>query len=208
MSSPTRTTDVGRPRRFSNEDIFAATTRAIAELGYRELSLSAIASRVGCAKGTLIQRFQSREGLIRAYLTWHAERTSEEVQHLLASSNDPLTTLHHLLTIHATSQVHGFGEGASHTPYLLFFAEGRGLPGVREAIDAHALRLEQDVALLLGKASDQGHIRPHATGELAHLVLAAVSGAMLLWSPAAPRTLGEELERVMRCALAPYVIAD
>src|SRR5687767_10768486 len=60
--------EIGRPRVFSDDDVFAATARAVARLGYASLTVEAVAAEVGCTGPALIRRFGSKRGLLRAYL--------------------------------------------------------------------------------------------------------------------------------------------
>lgn len=57
---------VGRPRTISDEDIFAATQRAMTRLGPLNLTLADVAKETGISAATLVQRFKSKRGLLLA----------------------------------------------------------------------------------------------------------------------------------------------
>ena len=53
-----------RPRKVSDEEIFAATYRAMTRLGPGELTLAEIATEAGVTAGALSQRFGSKRQLL------------------------------------------------------------------------------------------------------------------------------------------------
>jgi AcrR family transcriptional regulator len=55
-----------RPRTVSDEHILQATQRVMSRLGPTRLTLAAVASEAGLAAATLVQRFGSKRGLMRA----------------------------------------------------------------------------------------------------------------------------------------------
>ena len=64
-----------RPRKVSDDDVLAATHRAMARLGPGELTLAQIATEAGVTAGALAQRFGSK----RALLLTLAERAASSV---------------------------------------------------------------------------------------------------------------------------------
>ena len=54
----------GRPRKVSDEDIFAAAQRAMSRRGPHELTLADIAGEAGITPGLLVQRFGSKRDLL------------------------------------------------------------------------------------------------------------------------------------------------
>src|SRR5215212_3586764 len=55
-----------RPRTVADEDILAATSRAIGRLGPARFTLADVAADVGLSPATLLQRFGSKRGLLLA----------------------------------------------------------------------------------------------------------------------------------------------
>ncbi|MDQ3081725.1 MAG: TetR/AcrR family transcriptional regulator [Gemmatimonadota bacterium] len=53
-----------RPRKVSDEDVFAATYRAMNRFGPGELTLAQIAAEAGVTAGALSQRFGSKRQLL------------------------------------------------------------------------------------------------------------------------------------------------
>ena len=63
-----------RPRTVSDQAILAATARVIGDLGPAKLTLARVASEVGLAPATLVQRFGSKRGLLLALAESGRER--------------------------------------------------------------------------------------------------------------------------------------
>jgi AcrR family transcriptional regulator len=59
-SARKRCGEIGRPRIFTDEAIYLATTRAIARWGYARITLDEIASDLGCTRQALARRFGSK----------------------------------------------------------------------------------------------------------------------------------------------------
>ncbi|HET9512832.1 MAG TPA: helix-turn-helix domain-containing protein [Gemmatimonadales bacterium] len=82
-----------RPRKVSDEEVFAATHRAMQRLGPGELTLSEIAAEAGVTAGALVQRFGSkRELLLKLSQAW-AGSGDEFLQELARRHKSPLATL-------------------------------------------------------------------------------------------------------------------
>jgi AcrR family transcriptional regulator len=95
LSPPRR--DVGRPRVFSDEDIFHATDIVLRRDGYQALTLESIASEVGCTRQALVRRFGSKRSLILSFLEGMAGPISELYQAEPDSSEGPMDVLRNRL---------------------------------------------------------------------------------------------------------------
>src|SRR5687767_11625228 len=82
--------ETGRPRTFTDDDIFAATARAVTHLGYARLTLQAVAAEVGCSGPALIRRFGSKQALIAAYLEQSNAVSLERFRAVRAAHPAPL----------------------------------------------------------------------------------------------------------------------
>ena len=70
-----------RPRKVSDDDVFAAAHRVMGRAGPSEMTLSEIGKEAGLTAGALVQRFGSKLGLLRAL----SARLSEESPAMLAA---------------------------------------------------------------------------------------------------------------------------
>ena len=81
--------EVGRPRSFEDDAIFAATARVIARVGHDGLTLAAIAEEVGCSAPALVQRFGSKRALVRAYIEWSIDNIQQRWDKVSAPELSP-----------------------------------------------------------------------------------------------------------------------
>ena len=84
-----------RPRRskVTDDEIFAATQRAMTRRGPQELTLADIAAEAGVTAGRLVQRFGSKRALLLTLLERFAGSAGSVFQGLRAAHPGPLATL-------------------------------------------------------------------------------------------------------------------
>src|SRR5438067_3576429 len=82
-----------RPRKVSDEDVFAATMRAMSRLGPGELTLAKIAAEAGVTAGALVQRFGSKRALLLALSQQAATGADDFIRELLRKHTSPLAAL-------------------------------------------------------------------------------------------------------------------
>ncbi|MFT4150768.1 MAG: TetR family transcriptional regulator [Paracoccaceae bacterium] len=80
---------MARPRIISDDRIHDAVLRLISERGEKAAALSAVARATGLAAPTLVQRFDSREGMVRAALSAMFDRLEARLQ--AAEATAPLS---------------------------------------------------------------------------------------------------------------------
>jgi AcrR family transcriptional regulator len=194
--------EAGRPRVFTDEDIFLATSRVVRTLGYNRLTIASVASEVGCTGPALIRRFGSKHHLLRAYLEWATERSHERFERIRVAYASPLATLRARFAMPESDRPEEVGEADGHTPFLAFFLEGRADALFRPHIDEHARQYELEIAGLIDEAIAVGELLPCDSAQFAHAMLASIAGASLMWSPDHPRSLNEETTRVLDALLA------
>ena len=83
-----------RPRKASDDEVFAATLRMMARLGPQQITLADIASEVGLTPGALVQRFGSKRALLLTLSEKFAHSTSAMFESLRAAEPSPLATLY------------------------------------------------------------------------------------------------------------------
>jgi len=82
-----------RPRKASDEEVFAAALRVMSRVGPAELTLQEIAREAGVTAGALVQRFGSKRELLRLLSSKSAEGTGDMLQALRSKSRSALGTL-------------------------------------------------------------------------------------------------------------------
>ncbi|PTE22061.1 transcriptional regulator [Cereibacter changlensis JA139] len=165
---------MGRPRTIPDADIHAAICTLLAQGGDKAVSFSSVARVSRLAAPTLVQRYQSREGMIRAALTaaWDG---LEQALDAAEMEQKPAALLKQLSEIDSVSLM----------PATLRDA------GLRERAAGWRARVEAALALRLGGGT-KGR-------EAASLMFSAWQGQML-WQDAGGRgfKLKEAAKRVQR----------
>lgn len=193
--------EAGRPRVFTDEDIFLATFRVVKTLGYDKLTVASVAAQVGCTGPALIRRFGSKHQLLRTYLEWSTVRSHERFLRIRREYSSPLAMLRARVAMPEHERPEEIGDTAGHAAFLAFYLEGRADALFRPFIDEHARQYEIEFAELIDAAIAAGELRPCDSAELAHALLAGIAGASLMWSPDHPRPLNDEMTRVLDALL-------
>lgn len=191
-----------RPRKVSDDEVFAAAMRAMSRLGPSDLTLAAIAAEAGVTAGALVQRFGSRRELLLAMAAGSAQGTGQFLEQLRASHRSPLAALR----AYAECMAGLAASPAAFARNLAYLQIDLTDEGFRKhlVLQARATRawlvslLEAAVAAReLGRATD-----PRT---LARTVEAILSGSMMTWGfyreGTAARWMRDDLESV----LAPYL---
>ena len=200
---------VGRPRRYSDEAIFAAIHQIIVTEGYERLTLNRLAQAIGSTAPAVLKRFGSRRDLLWAYIGWCTARSQ---QHLATLPTDraPLDRLTGYLLPQSNNGATAPPAGT--LPHLAGPILDAGPdPLMRTALQEHVTVVATTTQQLLDEAIAAGELERVDTVPLARRLLETVTGAAMLIelearsSGGAPsRTLGEVVSDV----LAPYRIGS
>lgn len=83
-----------RPRKVSDDEVFAATLQVMQRLGPMQLTLADIAEGAGLTAGALVQRFGSKRALLLALSARFADSTAGMFEGLRAADPSPIATLY------------------------------------------------------------------------------------------------------------------
>ena len=191
-----------RPRKVSDEDVFAAAYRAMNRLSPGELTLAEIAAEAGVTAGALVQRFGSKRELMLALSAGAAAATGDMIEGLRATHPAPLDALR--------AYARCLAELAG-TPEAL----GRSLAYLQIDITDAAFRRHLLVQARATRASiSRLLMEAHANGELAadtdvprlaRAVETALSGSMLTFGIYQEGTAAEWMIADLDAVLAPYL---
>ncbi len=84
----------GRPRSASDEAIFEAIAAVVTASGPSQLTLAAVAGRVGLSAPALAQRFGSKQGLLAAFAAREAVAVAGTLAAARAGGTDPVQAPH------------------------------------------------------------------------------------------------------------------
>ncbi|HEV8581573.1 MAG TPA: TetR/AcrR family transcriptional regulator [Thermoanaerobaculia bacterium] len=168
-----------RPRKASDEEVFAATQRAMMRLGPAQLTLHEIAVEAGLTAGALVQRFGSKHGLLVAMMAKMSDWPRQFFAELRAAHGSPLAALY------AYADCFGqMGETpatlAHHLSYLQLDLTD---PDFLRYTSAQARATREELRALLDAAVAAGELTKGAdTASLARAAEVTLSGSLMTWA--------------------------
>ncbi len=189
-----------RPRETSDEEILAATGRAMQRFGPTQLTLAHVAKEAGVVPATLIQRFGTKRNLLLTLCRTAPAGTTEQFAAAREKSKSPLKALIDLYV--ACSSF-------ASTPQSM----ANGLAYLQNDLtdpEFHAITLAQFKAIrvetkkFLDEAVAAGELVKCDTGQLARLIQQVNGGSMLDWAVFREGSLASWLRRDLEALLCPY----
>jgi AcrR family transcriptional regulator len=190
-----------RPRKVTDEQLFAATLAVMNRVGPNELTLAAIAKEAGVTAAVLVQRFGSKRDLLLALSRTFAEGSSQMVAAVATQHTSPLAALR----AYADCVAGMAATPAAFVRHLAYLQMDLADPEFRRHLAKHARATRAELRRLLERATQVGELTAEApTARLARTVEAVLSGSMLTWviyqEGSATRWVRADLDAV----LAPY----
>ena len=167
-----------RPRATSDDDIFAATHRAVSRLGPVRLTLAEVAAEAKVSPATLVQRFGSKRGLLLAFASRGAGDSGEWLAGIRKTHPSPLAALR------------AFADcmtGLASSPEVLannlaFLQIDLVDPDFHRLAHAHAKATRLEIKKLLDEAVKGGELRRCDTTRLALAAAGIMNGSLLQWA--------------------------
>jgi AcrR family transcriptional regulator len=196
--------EVGRPRSFEDDAIFAATARVIARVGHDGLTLAAIAEEVGCSAPALVQRFGSKRALVRAYIEWSIDNIQQRWDKVSAPELSPVEAIKARFQMprderpdEATAP-----EGFPSTVYFHLVAwEDEAL---RPLVNERRQNAENQLCRMLELATQAGEISGCDEAQLASTMFTVFQGAALQSLVMPGAHIEERLGELVEALIAPY----
>jgi AcrR family transcriptional regulator len=191
-----------RPRKVSDEQVFAAAHRATNRLAPHELTLAEIAKEAGVTAGALAQRFGSKRALLLALARGAAESTGDFIAQLKATHRSPLAAVR----AYAECMAQLAQSPAALARNLAYLQIDLADPDFRAQLAVQAKATRAGLRDLLAAAVAAGELKrgTDATA-LARTVEAIVNGSMMTWAfyheGPADRWIRADVDAV----LAPYL---
>jgi AcrR family transcriptional regulator len=196
--------DVGRPRSFSDEEAFLATTRLLIEHGAAGITLADLARSLGCTAPALNVRFGSRSGLLRAYYTWATRLDSQRFAKAREKHASPLKALRNRLLQPMNDEIEKVIEAPSQARLLAIFAEAQRDPEFAGLVAARNAEFEQEIVASLTAAVEAGELKQADPKRLGHLLYSAIIGASYLWSVKSTGDVTAEIGAIFDAVIGPY----
>jgi AcrR family transcriptional regulator len=191
-----------RPRKVSDEEIFAATHRATQRLAPSELTLAEIAAEAGVTAGAVAQRFGSKRALLLALAKGAAESTGDFIAELRTKHESPLAAVR----AYAECMAQLAQSPAALARNLAYLQIDLADPEFRAQLSVQARLTRAGLRDVLAAAVSAGELkRGTDVDALARTVEAIVSGSLMTWAfyheGPAERWIRDDVNAV----LAPYL---
>jgi len=191
-----------RPRKVTDQQLFAAAHAVMSKVGPGELTLAAIATEAGVTAAVLVQRFGSKRALLLALSEEAAQRANEFFAALGKRHASPLAALYayaDCVSGMATSPV----ALVRNLSYLQIDLTD---PDFRRHLVKQARATRTALERLVAAAAEAGElIRNLQPAQLARTVEATLSGSVLTWAFYQKGTAAQWIRADLEAVLAPYL---
>lgn len=170
---------MARPRKASDEEVYAAAQRVMARVGPNELTLALIAAEAGVTAGALVQRFGSKRDLMVRMAGLLSGGIGNLFAGLRASHRTPIGVIRAYAACMADMAVTPDAL-ARNLAYLQVDLTDLEL---REHLLVTARETRRELTALVAEAKTRGDLAPEtAAAPLVRNIEAVVSGALLTWA--------------------------
>jgi AcrR family transcriptional regulator len=193
---------MSRPRKVTDDQLFAATHAVMNRVGPGELTLAAIAEEAGVTAAVLVQRFGSKRALLLALAETFAARAGSLVEGLAARHRSPLAAVR----AYADCMSGMAASPAAFARSLAYLQIDLTDPDFRKHLLRQARATRAALRRLLDRAIHSGElVRDANPARLARTIETTLSGSMITWAfyqdGSAARWVRSDLEAVLK----PYL---
>lgn len=192
-----------RPRKVSDDEVFAAAQRVMARVGPAELTLAEIAAEAGVTAGALVQRFGSKRGLMVTMASLLAGGSPEFFRGMRERHRSPLA----VIRAYARCMAGLARSPAEVARNFAYFQNDLTDPALRGHLVAYSRANRDELRTLVREAVAAGELAPGTDARaLARSLEAVVGGALLTWAIYAEGAADRWLLAHVDAVLAPYVV--
>ena len=191
----------GRPRKVSDDDIFAAAQRAMTRRGPHELTLADIAGEAGITPGLLVQRFGSKRDLLVMLSARFAGSAGAIFGGLRAAHRSPLAAVRAYAACMA--DLAPTPEGLLRN--LAYLQVDLADDVLRGHLVENARATRREIEALLEAAAAAGELRRDIdVRALARTVEVVVGGALMSWATYREGKAADWIVRELDAVLKPW----
>ena len=192
-----------RPRKASDEEIFAAAYRAMTRLGPGELTLAEIAAEAGLTAGALVQRFGSKRELLLRLSDGAADGNAAFIRGLRKKHRSSIA----VLRAYAECMADLASSPAALARNLAYLQIDLTDEDFRKRLLAQSRATRAAMIELLEDAVAGGELSRDADpAALAKTVETTLSGSLLTWAVYRDGTAAAWLRADLDAVLAPYLV--
>jgi AcrR family transcriptional regulator len=188
-----------RPREKSDTDLLAGTMRVIHRMGPGKMTLADVASQVGMAPATLVQRFGSKRGLLLAVARHSAESVGQQFADIRGGHDSALACLGAV----AASMTHMVETPEALANSLAFLQMDLADPEFHRHALAHARAMRTEIRALLDAAIAAGELADCDTRRLARALHGMLNGSLLTWAVDQDGAVEKRVKEDMEMLLVP-----
>jgi AcrR family transcriptional regulator len=191
-----------RPRKASDDEVFAAAHRVMQQVGPVQLTLGRIAAEAGVTAGALVQRFGSRRGLMLALMAEFSGSAPGFFAQLRAANPSPLAALR----AYAECQAQMADTPQTLAHHLSYLQIDLTDPDFHAHMRVQAADTRQELRRLVADAVAAGELSAQTEVDvLTRAVQAALSGSLFVWAMLRDGTAAESVRADLDAVLAPYL---
>jgi AcrR family transcriptional regulator len=192
-----------RPRKASDDEIFAAAMRAMSRFNPSQLTLNHVAKEAGLTAGALVQRFGSKRGLLLALMERFSESAREMFDALRASSPSPLGAIH--AYARGMAQMGETPDALAH--HLAWLQQDLADPDFRKYMLAQARATRRELQRLVREATDAGELHgPLDAAAVARAIEVTVTGSLMSWAVHQEGTAKAWVQHDIEATLRPWTL--
>jgi AcrR family transcriptional regulator len=191
-----------RPRKVSDDQLFAATQTVMSRVGPRELTLATIAKEAGVTAAVLVQRFGSKRALLLALSAKYSEGSGEYIAAIAKQHASPLAALR----AYADCMAGMAASPAALARNLAYLQIDMTDPDFRRHLVKQARATREGLRRLVEAALKAGELTPSVKpAQLARTIETVLSGSLITWGfyreGSAAKWMRDDLDAV----LAPWL---
>jgi AcrR family transcriptional regulator len=191
-----------RPRKVTDDEVFAAAHRAMSRLGPGELTLADIAAEAGVTAGLLVQRFGSKRDLLLALSERFSGGTSEMFAALRRAHRSPLA----VLRAYSDCMANLAASPAALARNFAYLQIDLTDPDFRKHLAKQARATRAELQKLIKDAIAAHELVASANPKrLARTVEAVIGGSMMSWAFYQEGTAAKWMRRDLDAVLKPYL---
>jgi len=191
-----------RPRKVTDDQLFAATHAVMTRAGPRELTLAAIAEQAGVTAAVLVQRFGSKRDLLLALAERYAASSGEFVADLAKKHASPLAALR----AYAECMAGMAASPAALARNLAYLQIDLTDAEFRKHLVTQARATRSGFERLVEAARQAGELsRKVKPAALARTIETVLSGSLLTWAFYRQGTAVKWLREDLDAVLAPHL---
>lgn len=193
---------MARPRKVSDEQVYAAAMRVMSRVGPAELTLAEIADEAGVTPGALVQRFGSKRQLLVTMSGLLSADMSQFFQQLREQHAAPLD----IVRAYAECMAAMAPSSAALLRNFAYLQADLADPEIRKRLVAQSREVQRQLASLLEEAVSRGELsRDTDVAALVRNIEALVSGALWTWAFHEQDTAAHWLRNHIDALLAPHL---